>query len=182
MIRRKPSQLQTEVGFDRSTDIAMPAGVNAPAPIFILVIQDVTRRLIKTSLVPRAEQRVKKDVIRFECRVGFKFSAPVTILVLLREQIFARGIDRNRDPAPQIVDLAKPHLRRGAWAFSRIGSFFGTIFFVTFFANFFVTFFVTMRRRFIHRILQTMSPQLWPAPRQSLPQSPAAIRSAHSPA
>src|SRR5450631_717107 len=112
MIRGESSQLQPEVRFHRSADVGRPAGVDAPATVFILVIQDVASGLVKTGLVAGAEQRMEQDVIGFEGGIGFQFSAPVTLFVLLREEILARCIDSNCDPADQVVNLSKSHLRR----------------------------------------------------------------------
>ena len=112
MIRRESSQLQPEVGFHRSADVGWTAGVDAPTAICILVVQDVASGLVEAFLVARAEQRMEQDVIGFEGGIGFQFSAPVTLFVLLREKIVAGRIDGDRDPAAQVVNLSKSHLRQ----------------------------------------------------------------------
>src|SRR5208337_4041621 len=113
MIRRESRQFQPEVSLHRSADVGRAAGVIAPAAVFILVVQDVTRGLVKALLAARAEQRMEQNVIGFEGGVGFQFSAPVTLFVLLREKILAGRIDGYRDPASQVVNLSKSHLRHG---------------------------------------------------------------------
>ena len=112
VIRSESSQFQSEIRLHRSADVRGPGGVDAPASIFILVVQDVASRLVKAFLAARAEQRMQQDVIGFEGGVGFQFSAPVTLVMLLREKILARCIDGYCDPASQVVDLSKSHLRR----------------------------------------------------------------------
>ena len=76
------------------------------------MVQDVASRLVKACLVAGAEQRMQQDVIGFEGGIGFQFPAPVTLFVLLREKILASRIDGDRDPAAQVVNLSKSHLRR----------------------------------------------------------------------
>ena len=77
MIGRESRQLQPEVGLHRSADVGRTAGVNAPAAVFILVVQDVARGLVKAFLAARAQQGMQQDVIGFEGGVGFQFPAPV---------------------------------------------------------------------------------------------------------
>src|SRR5271155_2862455 len=55
---------------------------------------------------------MQQDVVGLEAGIGFQFTAPVAILVLLREKIFARRIHGYRDPAAQVINLSKSHLRR----------------------------------------------------------------------
>ena len=111
MIRRESRQLQPEVSLHRSADVGRAGGIDAPATVLILVIENVASGLVKTLLAARAEQRVEQNVIGFEGGIGFEFSAPVTLFVLLREKIVASRIDSDRDPALQVVDLSKSHLR-----------------------------------------------------------------------
>jgi len=105
MIRRESRQLQPEVSLHRSADVGRAGGIDAPATVLILVIENVASGLVKTLLAARAEQRVEQNVIGFEGGIGFEFSAPVTLFVLLREKIVASRIDGDRDPALQVVDL-----------------------------------------------------------------------------
>ncbi len=121
MIGRESGQLQPEVGFHRSADVRRPAGIDAPAAVFILVVQDVRAALSKRSWLPVPSSSMQQDVIGLQAGIGFQFSAPVAIFVLLREKIFARRIDRDRDPASQVVDLSESHLRhRGRTKMGRI--------------------------------------------------------------
>ena len=111
MIRRKPRELQPEVGLHRSADVRRTAGVVAPASIFILVVQNVPSGLVKAPLAARAEQRMQQDVIGFKGSIGFQFPAPVTLFVLLRKKIIARRVDGYRNPASQVINLSESHLR-----------------------------------------------------------------------
>src|SRR5208337_4331733 len=113
MIGRKSCQLQPEVSFHRSADVGRAGGVDAPAAVFVLVVQDVARGLVKALLAARSEQRMEQDVIGFEGGIGFQLATPVPFWVLLREKIFASRVDGYGDPAPQVVNLSKSHLRRG---------------------------------------------------------------------
>src|SRR5580765_2300793 len=58
----------------------------------------------------RAEQSMQKNVVGFECRIGFEFSTPVPIFVLLREKIFPRRRDRRSDVAGEFLDFAETKL------------------------------------------------------------------------
>src|SRR5580704_10138781 len=109
MIRCESSQLQPEISLHGSADVRRSAGVDAPAPILVLVVQNAARRLVKALLIAGAEQGMKQDVIGFEAGIGFQFAAPVTILVLLGEKIIAGRIDSDCNPASQVVNLSKSH-------------------------------------------------------------------------
>src|SRR5208283_2735734 len=66
----------------------------------------------KALLAARPKQHMEQDVIGFEGGIGFQLSTPVPFWVLLREKVFASRIGGHGDPALQVVNLPKSHLRR----------------------------------------------------------------------
>ena len=92
MVRLEACQLQPEVGLYRGRDVRWPGRINTPAAICVLVIENVTRRLLEPLRRARTEQGVQQDVVGFEGSVGFEFATPVALIVLLREEEFAGGI------------------------------------------------------------------------------------------
>src|SRR5439155_11399321 len=95
MIKLVSSQLQPEISLHRGTDIRRSGGINTPSAVFILMLQNVTRRFLESLAIARSEQCVQKDVIRFQRCIGFQFAAPVALFVLIREQELASTIDRG---------------------------------------------------------------------------------------
>src|SRR3984957_15607951 len=110
MLRRESSQLQSEIGFYRSANIRRTTRVDTPSAIFVLMIQDIARSLVKTFLVARTKQRVQQNVIGFKSGVSFKLTAPITLFVLLRKKVVACRVYAYCDPAPQVINFSKSHL------------------------------------------------------------------------
>src|ERR1035438_6821366 len=111
MIARKPRQLQPEISLHRSRDVRRPAGINTPASVLVLVIKNMPRCLLEALRVPGPKQRVQQNVIRLKGSIGLKLPTPISFFVLLREKILSRPVDGDRDPAHQVVNLPKSHLR-----------------------------------------------------------------------
>ena len=82
MIGLVTRQLQAEICFDRRADVRRPAVVDRPAAVFILMAENVVGTFPQALLVTGAQKSVHQDVIGFERGVGFKFAAPIAILML----------------------------------------------------------------------------------------------------
>ena len=107
MVGREPRQLQPKIGLHRSGNIRRPSLINRPAPVVILVPQHPVRGFLKSFRIACAEEHVEQNVIGFESSVGLELAAPVTVFVLLREQILARRIHSRRNVAAQIFNFPK---------------------------------------------------------------------------
>src|SRR5689334_11641068 len=80
---------------------------------------DVVAALLEALLVAGPQESVQQNVVGFQGGISFKFSAPVTFFVLLREQAAACTIHGSRYPAGQIINLAEAQLRaRSGWQLS----------------------------------------------------------------
>ena len=107
MIGGVAGQLQAEIGFHRRADVGGPGREDAPAAVFVLVLEDVVGGFLKALRIAGAEQRVQQDVIGFESGIGFELAAPVAVLVLLGEKIFAGGFEGRTDAAEKPSILPK---------------------------------------------------------------------------
>src|SRR5258708_24425816 len=58
MIRRISSQLQTEVCIDGGAIVRWAVGINRPAAVFVLMLQDPVRSFLEAIGVSRSQQRV----------------------------------------------------------------------------------------------------------------------------
>ena len=112
MVELVSSQLQPEISLNRGADIRGSSGVNTPSAVLILMLQNITLRFLESLTIARAEQRVQKDVIRFQCGIGFQFAAPVALFVLIRKKELASTIDGGSNPAGEVINFAETHLRR----------------------------------------------------------------------
>ena len=99
MICLVSSQLQAEVSLHRGADIGRPCGINTPAAIIVLVLQNVIGGLCKPLLIAAAEKGVQQNVIRLKGGIGFQFAAPVATFALLRKQPLACSVDTCRHAA-----------------------------------------------------------------------------------
>ena len=88
MIDGVTCELEAEIALHRSADIRGTTGVNAPAAIFVLMLEYPVRGFPEALLIARAEQRVQQDVIGFEGGIGFQLAAPVAIFVLREKRDF----------------------------------------------------------------------------------------------
>ena len=88
----------------RKAKVAGTAGIEAPTAVFLLVAQNLSEGALHAFRIARVEQRVQEDVIGLQHRVGFELPAPITVGVLLREQILASAmqlpIRRLQGPSP----------------------------------------------------------------------------------
>jgi hypothetical protein len=89
------SQLQTEICLYRGTDVRGTCGVNTPAAILILMLNNPIRGLLKARGIARSQQRVEQNVIRLEGGIRFEFSAPIAFVVLRGEEELAGGLRRG---------------------------------------------------------------------------------------
>src|SRR5207302_1187462 len=83
---RVARQFETEIDFYRGADIRGPAFVDTPAPIPILLLQDVARGFREPLRITCAQHGMQNDVVGFERGVRFELATPVAILVLLRKE------------------------------------------------------------------------------------------------
>src|SRR5580698_5866427 len=113
MVRRIAGELQPKVAFNRSADVRRSASIDAPATVFVLVAQNPVGALLKAFLVAGAQKGVQQNVIRFEGSIGFEFSAPVAIFVLLREEIFPGRGNGCADATREIFKFAEAELWSG---------------------------------------------------------------------
>ncbi len=100
-------QLGGEIALDRERDVARTAGIDAPASIFVLVAHHLSERALQAAGIAAFEQRVQKDVVGLEHRVGFELAAPVAVGMLQGEEEIARAGDRRSRLGQIRVDSAK---------------------------------------------------------------------------
>src|SRR5215469_2499600 len=155
MVRLVASKLQPEIRLHGGADIRGPAGIDAPAAIGVLVLQDVARGFFEALLVDRAQQGVQDHVVGFERGVGFELATPIAVVVLPGEQKAAGCVGRSSDPAGYVIDFSESELGRGGGRKSGEG--------------------------LVHRVLSSVNPPKRSRARwQSLPRSPAVTRNARS--
>src|ERR1700688_391066 len=106
-------QLEAEICLHGCTDVGGPSGINAPAAVFILMLNNPVCGLPKALGIARPQQGVKQNIIRLERGVSFEFSAPVAFLVLRGEKELARGGRGSGYTSGQAVDLAEAKLWLG---------------------------------------------------------------------
>src|SRR5436305_6991393 len=100
-------QLQAEVSFDRRADVRWPAVINRPAAVFILIAKNVVSALLIALGITGTEQSVQQNVVGFERGIGFKFPAPIAVLVLLRKQAITARANRCSYAAGEILNFSE---------------------------------------------------------------------------
>ena len=110
MIGGVAGQLQSKISFYGCTDVRGAGGEDAPAAVFVLVLEDIVRGFVKTLGIAGAEQRMQQDVIGFESGIGLELAAPVAVFVLLGEKLFAGRFERQTDAAGEAFNLAETKL------------------------------------------------------------------------
>src|SRR5438067_575735 len=114
MLSFVPGQLEPKVSLDRCADVRRSAFIDRPSTIFVLAIQDIPSRLLNTRGIARGQERVQQDVVGLERGIGAQFTAPISFLILNREQISTGTVHGDGHTGLQIVNLAKQHLRGAA--------------------------------------------------------------------
>ena len=85
MIRFITGKLQRKIRFDRSADIRRRINIDAPPPIFVLMLENPVAALLEAHRIAGAKQRVQQNIVALESSVSDQFAAPVAFLVLLGE-------------------------------------------------------------------------------------------------
>src|SRR5580700_3599808 len=111
MIRLVSRELQSEIRLHRGADVRWTGGIDTPATVFVLMLNNPVRGFLEALGVARSEQRVQQNVIRLQGGVGFQFPAPIAIFMLGGEEKLAGGAHGGGYAAGQPVDLAKTKLR-----------------------------------------------------------------------
>ena len=86
-------------------------GVDTPASIRVLVVENMTRRFLETLGRTRAEKGVQQDVVGFEGGVGFELALPVAWFCLKRKQVIGAALD-GLFQARRPILLVQRHGRR----------------------------------------------------------------------
>jgi len=81
-----PGEFEREIRFHCGVQFRRTAEVNVPAAIIELPPPDELCKFCHTFAIESPEDVKIENVIRFERRVGFEFSQPVTVVVLKRSQ------------------------------------------------------------------------------------------------
>ena len=96
-VRRMTRELQGEVRLDRCVHLARPAIVNIPTAVRELAFQNMTSAPLLKRIIHFPKPVHEEDKIGAEGAVDEEFAAPMTIRVLLPEQIFLRPGNRLRE-------------------------------------------------------------------------------------
>jgi hypothetical protein len=123
MVSGVAGQLQPEICLHGGTNVRRSTGIDTPAAVFVLLLQNVIRGLAEALRIPRAQQCVQQNVIRFQRSVGLQFAAPVAFFVLLGKQVLACAINRGSHTAGKIVNSAKTQLGPGRCQRAKRGGF-----------------------------------------------------------
>src|SRR6266446_2396204 len=89
-IRRITSQLQREIAFDRSVDLARAAEINIPAAVRQLSFQNVTGTAFLKRNVDLAQPVHEEHEVRAKGAIDQQFTAPMAVRTLLPQQILLR--------------------------------------------------------------------------------------------
>ena len=91
-------ELQSEIRLNRRVHFTRPAVINIPTAIRELAFQNVARAALLKPIIHLPQPMHEEDEIGAERAVDDELAAPMTIRMLLPEQIFLRSRDRVRDP------------------------------------------------------------------------------------
>jgi hypothetical protein len=79
----------------------------------MLMLQYVIGSLLKALGITGSKQRVEQNVVGLERGIGFQFTAPIPLRVLLRKKESAGPIHGGSHAAREIVNFAETQLRSG---------------------------------------------------------------------
>ena len=89
-------QLEREIGFDGNADVGRPVGVAAPAPLGMLLGEQVTSGGSHVPIAFAAQKRFEQNKFRLQDRVALEFPDPVSVGVLPGQERASRSFQIRR--------------------------------------------------------------------------------------
>ena len=101
VISGNPHELGRGIALDGERNVSRAAGIDAPTAVFVLVAHHFSERALEPAWFAAFQQRVEKNI------VGLELGAPVAVVMLQREQVFAPTHDGRLHIGHVRVNAAK---------------------------------------------------------------------------